>query len=456
MRPLAVLLVGVLLLTACNAATPAPATPTRVPLLPTLENTPRPTRPPVGVQPTSTEPSPTEPSPTEPPLATLESTSSTSSDEFVDDFSDSNSGWDITSGKEGAVGYEDGKYFINVDEVDYSLWANPNRSFGDVLIGVTAQVAADSVLADMGAICRYQDTANFMYGEITSDGYYGIVQMKDGDFTILTGSGKLQANDTIRQGGKANQVQFLCAGNNFALFVNDQFIDSVQADAPASGDVGLIAGTFEKGGARVRFDDFSAVLPPPGTEVGPVGDQALFTDDFSNSKSGWDVRKTDNGASGYRNGRYFISVDTPKYQLWSSPGQAFDGDVIVAATAGLARGPQENEMGVFCRYQDKKNFMYASIGTDGYYAIVEIKDDQATTLTGEGRFQRSDAIPIQSETYLIQLACVGDKYTLSVNGEEIDSAQSDAFTSGDVGLLAGTFDQGGVEALFDDFKVTAP
>jgi hypothetical protein len=220
--------------------------------------------------------------------------------------------------------------------------------------------------------------------------------------------------------------------------------------------VGLLAGTFAQGGARVRFDEFSAMPPPPGTEIGPVGDQALFADDFSDPKSGWDVRETANGATGYVDGRYFIRVDTPKFQLWSSPGQSFDGDVIVEAIAGLASGPEENEMGVFCRYQDRQNFVYGSIGTDGYYAIVEITADAQTILTGEGKFQRSDGIPINSETYFIQLACVGDRYTLLVNGEEIDSASSSAFTGGDVGLLAGTFDEGGVEVLFDDFRVTAP
>jgi hypothetical protein len=392
-------------------------------------------------------------------LATLEPTpTAATSDGLFDDFSDSGSGWDIGSGSEGAVGYEDGEYVIQVDNVDYSLWANPGQTFDDVLVSVTTRMAADSAPADMGAICRYQDTDNFIYGAITSDGFYGINQVENGDLSILTGGGKLQPSDVIRQDTRANQIQFLCAGNNFALFVNDQFIDAIEADAPASGDVGLIAGTFEKGGARVRFDDFSAVLPPPGTEVGPLspGDKVLFSDDFSDPKSGWDVRETDNGATGYRSGRYFIRVDTPKYQMWSSPGQSFEGDVIVEVIAGLASGPQENEMGVFCRYQDRQNFMYASIGTDGYYAIVEIKDDQATTLTGNGKFQKSDAIPVESETYLIALACAGDRYTLFVNGEEIDSAQSDAFTGGDAGLLAGTFDQGGVEALFDDFSVRAP
>ncbi len=356
------------------------------------------------------------------------------------------------------MGYENGEYVIQVDEVDYSLWANPGRTFGDVFVGVMAQLADGSPPADMGVICRYQDTGNFIYGEITSDGFYSISQVKDGDLKVLTGGGKLQRHAAIQTGVQANQLQFLCAGNRFTLIVNDQFVDGIEAEAPASGDVGLIAGTFDKSGARVRFDDFSAALPPPNTEVGSLqpGGNVLFSDDFGDPKSGWDVRKTDNGASGYQDGRYFIRVDKPKYQLWSSPGQSFEGDVVVEVTAGLASGPQENEMGVICRYQDKKNFIYGSVGADGYYAIVEIKNDTATILTGNGKFRQSDAIPVGSETYLIRLACEGDRYTLFVNGEQIDSASSSAFSSGDAGLLAGTFDQGGVEILFDDFKVSTP
>jgi len=456
MRQLALVLSGLVMLLACSLSSTAPAvpaTPTRVPLLPTTESTAKPTRAPVGAQTL-----PTKTPVTDEPLATLDSSSSAAGDRFVDDFSDPGSGWDVNSGKQGSVGYSAGEYVIQVDEVDYSLWANPGQTFEDVLIGVTTQSSADSAPADMGAICRYQDADNFIYGEITSDGFYGITQMKKGDFTVLTGGGKLKPNDTIRQADKANQLQLLCAGNNFALLVNDQFIDSVTADAPASGDVGLIAGTFEKSGARVRFDDFLAVLPPPGTEIGPLspGNQALFADDFSDPQSGWDARETDNGASGYRDGRYFIRVEKPKYQLWSTPGQDFKGDVVVAVTTGLNAGPQENEMGVICRYQDRDNFVSGSIGSDGFYAIIEEAKGSTTILTGEGKFQQSDAIPIGSETYFIQLACIGDQYTLSVNGEAIASATSSAFSGGDVGLLAGTFDKGGVEILFDDFSVNKP
>ncbi|NTU61894.1 MAG: hypothetical protein HGB05_00480 [Chloroflexi bacterium] len=401
---------------------------------------------------------PTEKPATDKPLATLESSSSATLDGLLDDFSNSSSGWDVNSGAEGSVGYENGAYVIQVDRVDYSLWANPGEMFDDVVVEVTAQLTPDSASADMGVLCRYQDAGNFIYGGITSDGFYGIAQMKNGQLSVLTGGGKLQPSDVIEQGTQANGLRFLCEGNQFTLVVNDQVVDTIEAKAPAGGDVGLLAGTFEKPGARVRFDDFAAARPPTDSATAgvPSDNQVLYADDFSDPNSGWDVRSTDNGSSGYRAGRYFIRIESPKYQLWSTTGQDLKGDVVVDVVAAVAGGPEENEMGVLCRYQDKQNFVYGSVGSDGFYAIVEVANNDSTILTGEGKFQQSAAIPRGSETYIIRLACEGDRYTLFVNGEQIDSASSSAFSGGDVGLLAGAFDQGGVEVLFDDFSVSVP
>ena len=65
--------------------------------------------------------------------------------------------------------------------------------------------------------------------------------------------------------------------------------------------------------------------------------------------------------------------------------------------------------------------------------------------------------PVDSETYFIQLRLCGQIATrCSSMAKQIDSATSSAFSCGDVGLLAGTFDQGGVEILFDDFPVSTP
>ena len=449
-----ILMMGVLTMVACRPGPAAPATPTRAPLLPTVADTPQPTLPPVGAKSI-----PALSTPTDEPLATLESPASTHSSAFFsDDFSNPQSGWIVETLPEGSVGYDQGSYVIEVKRDQYTLWSHPGQAFADTSVAVSAQPIDPSIDTEMGVICRYEDKSNFVYASISSDGYYGIAQVKQGDVTVLTGNGKLQPSTAITQGGAVNRIDLVCDGSKFTLAINDQVVDSAQAQAAASGDVGLLAGTFDQPNASARFNDFVVDKPPVdlSTTGRPPGSKVLFQDDFSDPRSGWDVRETENGASGYRAGRYFIRVATPKYELWSTASQSFKGDVIVEVTATPASGPEENEMGVICRYQDKNNFMSASVGADGYYAIAENKDDQTTILTGGGKYVKSDAIPTGGKSYNIQLACEGDTYTLFVNGKQIDTATSTAFRSGDVGLLAGTFDQGNVEVLFDDFAVSVP
>ena len=52
--------------------------------------------------------------------------------------------------------------------------------------------------------------------------------------------------------------------------------------------------------------------------------------------------------------------------------------------------------------------------------------------------------------------CNGDTLTFYINGFKIAEARDSTLTHGDVGLLAGTFDQPGVDVIFDNFVVMKP
>ena len=51
---------------------------------------------------------------------------------------------------------------------------------------------------------------------------------------------------------------------------------------------------------------------------------------------------------------------------------------------------------------------------------------------------------------------IGDTLTFFVNFNEVASAQDIDFASGDVGLLAGSFSESGVDVSFDNFVVMQP
>jgi len=68
----------------------------------------------------------------------------------------------------------------------------------------------------------------------------------------------------------------------------------------------------------------------------------------------------------------------------------------------------------------------------------------------------SDYIKSGETTNHLRVECVGPTLTLYVNGQKLDSQQDSEYTSGDVGLIAGTYENAGTDIWFDNFTVTKP
>jgi hypothetical protein len=111
-------------------------------------------------------------------------------------------------------------------------------------------------------------------------------------------------------------------------------------------------------------------------------------------------------------------------------------------------------MGLICRLVDERNFYFFVITSDGYYGIGKTQNGQASLL-GMEQLARHEAILIDSVNRL-SAACIAELLIFYVNGELVGSALDSDFPRGDVGLLAGSFEQGGVEVLFDNFVVYKP
>jgi hypothetical protein len=136
-------------------------------------------------------------------------------------------------------------------------WAYPDSySFTDVSINVDATKNGGPDENDMGVICRFQDDDHFYFGLITSDGYYGIIKMNFGEFSVL-GAEYLTYSDLINQGSASNHIRLDCIGDVLTLYANGHQLD-LQTDAEYThGNVGLIIGTYETPGTDILFDNFT-------------------------------------------------------------------------------------------------------------------------------------------------------------------------------------------------------
>jgi hypothetical protein len=160
-------------------------------------------------------------------------------------------------------------------------------------------------------------------------------------------------------------------------------------------------------------------------------------------------------------GRYLIAVEEPGVEVWARPGLALTNLVFEAETQ-YAAGPANNEYGLICRYErrgdGRNSFYFFFISSDGYYALGKVVGDVRTILSPEvGSFQPSDAIRLEPEaTNTLAATCSGSRLALAVNGVPVGEFTDDELRRGDIGLIAGTFDEGGVRIHFDNVVVRQP
>ena len=154
----------------------------------------------------------------------------------------------------------------------------------------------------------------------------------------------------------------------------------------------------------------------------------------------------------YFEGGYRIFVQRPGLNFWSTPEKNY-GDVRIEADVLKIGGPDENRMGLMCRYQ-AGDYYFFIISNDGYYAIGKFIGKQ-TLLLGQGEMQPSELIQPNVVNHL-RADCIGQTLTFYVNFTELALAQDSDLASGDVGLLAGTFSEPGVDVSFDHFVVMQP
>ena len=199
---------------------------------------------------------------------------------------------------------------------------------------------------------------------------------------------------------------------------------------------------------------FACAVPSFSTPSANVpSGTVLFQDDFSSSASGWDRYKSAEGTMDYDGGAYRIAVNALQVNFWSTPHKDFD-NVRIEADAGKINGPDENRIGLICRYTGNQYYFFM-ISSDGYYGIGIFNNGQITLL-GQTEMQSNANIKTGTAINHLRADCNGDTLSLVVNGLLVAQVHDPNLKHGDVGLLTGTFTQPGVDVIFDNFVALKP
>jgi hypothetical protein len=180
---------------------------------------------------------------------------------FQDDFANTDSGWNRVRDANGNItDYDNGGYRILNNQPISHVWANPGLKFNDVRVDVDAAQTSGPKDNYYGVICRYKDGSNFYILGISSDGYYGIVKVKNGNLSLI-GADQMQPSESIQQGEGVNHLSAECKGRNLTLWVNGTQLIATQDGDFSSGDVGLEVSTRQQGSVDILFTNFSVTKP---------------------------------------------------------------------------------------------------------------------------------------------------------------------------------------------------
>ena len=194
----------------------------------------------------------------------------------------------------------------------------------------------------------------------------------------------------------------------------------------------------------------AACQPEPVVLTGDV----LFAEDFSTRENNWTHLVNDGGMMDYNAGGFRFYIREPNLNYWTTAGQNFS-DVRIEVDALQYSGPVENRLGVVCRYHDDNNYYFFVISTDGYYAIGKIKDG-VQSLLGQSAMKYASAIEQGIAINHLRAECQGSTLRFYVNDAPVALVDDHDFLEGDVGLLAGTFAEGELDVIFDNFQVLQP
>lgn len=201
-------------------------------------------------------------------------------------------------------------------------------------------------------------------------------------------------------------------------------------------------------GSNSALEDQPIQVMPTPTQV-PTPEGLLFSDDFSTTLGGWERVRDEYSINDYLNGKWRILVIQEDQVIWNFSPDTYI-NIRIEVDVLKQAGPQDGVMGVICGYQDEINFYAMLISPNGFYAILKIIDDELIETETSGS---SNAIFGGNAPNHIRAECVGEWLRLTVNDQLLIEYQDEQIISGNIGLIAGTFDTPGMDVLFDNLEI---
>ena len=196
----------------------------------------------------------------------------------------------------------------------------------------------------------------------------------------------------------------------------------------------------------------ATVLPPTATSEARLPEGTLLIEDFSDPISGWELQTTEEYALEYVDGEYRITVYAPDLAAWGRPQRAYEfTDLVVEADARQVVGPEDGDYGIVVRSKGDSDFYLFAVNS--HHGMYSVQMSQGAVWTDLAEWTESAAVHRAGDANRLKVECLGQTMRFYANGELLTEVTDTTYGSGNVGLVAETFEEGGLVVRFDNVRV---
>ena len=213
--------------------------------------------------------------------------------------------------------------------------------------------------------------------------------------------------------------------------------------------------------------DLSTLLNEVITEIPAISDDATtpsawYLDEFDTNLDHWSefymTEATDNeyeeeAEAHLSDGGLWFDINLIDTYIYLF-NNLYEYDNVSIAAETKNTGVGASYIALVCRYDSALGWYEFDISTTGDVTILRysIADENFTTIA-EGT---SDAINQGNATNTFLGTCSGNELSLTINGEAWDTITDDTFSSGLIGVSAGSMDNLPVQVIFNWMEITQP
>ena len=185
-----------------------------------------------------------------------------------------------------------------------------------------------------------------------------------------------------------------------------------------------------------------------------VSQELLFSDDFSDSESGWETFIDEDGSVAYEDGWLCIRDTSNEGKTTRSCFNEQFSDFVLDVDTKMIEGSDDNWHVVYCRFDSLDNNYGFGISADGYYAMDKWVDGERSLFIEP---TESPYINIgKNVANHVHIECVGQDLSFSINGHLLIRAIDSSHEVGAICLASRALTGNFTKIAYDNFVLTEP